>query len=73
MLILVNPGIVFISFKYTLFVPSSKKKSTLARPFPSTALNAFFAISFISSFLFSSIFAGIIVFDSGFLYFASKL
>ena len=42
-LIFVNPGIVFISFIYILFVPFSTKKSTLDSPLPSIALNAFIA------------------------------
>ena len=71
MLIVVNPGIVFISFKYISFVFSSKKKSILESPVPSIALNAFLAIFLTSSLCSFVISAGIIVFDSPFLYFAS--
>ena len=72
-LILVNPGIVFISLIYILFVSFSTKKSTLDNPFPSIALNALIANFRISSICSSVISAGIIVFDSGILYLASKL
>ena len=73
MLVVVNPGIVFISFKYTLFVLFSMKKSTLARPFPSIALNAFFANFLISSLCSFVISAGIVIFEASSLYFASNV
>jgi len=71
MLISVNPGIVFISFIYTLSVSFSTKKSTLESPLPSTALNALIAVLLISSIFSCDKSAGIITFDSAFLYFAS--
>ena len=46
---LVNPGNVFISFINISPEFLSIKKSTLERPFPSNALNAFIAIFLISS------------------------
>ena len=71
MLILVNPGIVFISFIYTSCVASSTKKSTLARPAPFIALKAFIAKYCIFSEISSEILAGIKVFESELLYLAS--
>ena len=72
-LIFVKPGIVLISLIYILLVPSSIKKSTLAKPLPSIDLNALIAFFWISSISFFSILAGIIVWEFGMLYFASKL
>jgi len=71
MLICVNPGSVFISFKYISPVSFSTKKSTLDKPFPSIALNAFTACFLISSCFSFEISAGIIVLDAAFLYFES--
>ena len=70
-LISVNPGIVFISFKYIFSVFLSIKKSTLANPLQSKALKALIAISFISfswSFVISAL---ITTLELSFLYFAS--
>ena len=70
-LILVNPGKVFISLIYTVSVPFSIKKSTLDKPLPSIALNALIASLLIYSDFSSDISAGINVFDSWLLYLAS--
>ena len=69
-LIFVNPGIVFISFKYILF-SLSKKKSIREISFPSIILKAFLAIFFISISTFFEISAGIIHLDSLLLYLES--
>ena len=67
----VNPGRVLSSLKITFSVSFSTKKSTLARPLPSTALNTFTAIFLISSSFSFEISAGTTVFESELLYFAS--
>jgi len=72
-LISVNPGNVFISFIYISSVSSFTKKSTLANPFPSIALNAFIAVLLTLSDNSLLIFAGIVSFDSEFLYLASNV
>ena len=69
-LILVNPGIVFISLIYIL-LSLSKKKSTLAIFLPSTTLNVFFDISLISFSVSLDILAGISSFAVLSTYFVS--
>ena len=58
-LIEVKPGNVLISLKITLFVFSSRKKSTLERPLPSSTLNISIAFFLISSAFSFEILAGI--------------
>ena len=60
-LLLVKPGIVFISFKNSLFEIFSKKKSTLAKPYIFNALQLWIAISLICSAILGSINAGIVI------------
>ena len=60
-LFFVKPGIVFISFKKTLFDDFSKKKSTLAKPKIFNALQLLIAISLISFVILESISAGMII------------
>ena len=70
-LVIVKPGIVFISLRYISSVSVFTKKSTLEKPFPSIALKAFTASFLTFSANSLLIFAGIITSDLSFLYFAS--
>ena len=68
-LIVVNPGIVFISLSIILFVSFSRKKSTLDNPLQSNALYALTATLLILSHTILSISFGIKVSESS-IYFA---
>ena len=63
-LIVVNPGIVFITLSIILFVSFSRKKSTLDNPLQSNALYALTAILLILSYTILSISFGIKVSES---------